>query len=59
MLGAIAGDITDSVHEAAEAYFGIPAEIEHQTLLYLDEDLRRVDDQFRERFVVPRREGAK
>ncbi|WP_020473854.1 hypothetical protein [Zavarzinella formosa] len=82
MIGAIAGDVIGSVHEAtatktkrfplftpescftdgdadtlaciagavAGVYYGIPAEIESETLLRLDDPLREVVIRFRERF---------
>jgi ADP-ribosylglycohydrolase len=52
-LGGDADTMACIAGAIAEPYFGIPAEIERQALAYLDDDLRRVVDQFRERFVRP------
>lgn len=53
-LGGDADTMACIAGAVAEAHFGIPAEIEQQALLYLDDDLRRVVDTFRERFIAPK-----
>ena len=42
----------------AEPYFRLPHEIEQQALSYLDDELRRVVDEFRDRFVAPKAEDT-
>ncbi len=53
-LGGDADTMACIAGAVAEPYFGIPAEIERQALAYLDAELRRVVDKFRERFVSSR-----
>jgi hypothetical protein len=38
-----------------EAYWGVPKEIEQQTLSYLDGQLRQVVDEFNQRFKARKR----
>ena len=49
-MACIAGGI-------AEAYWGVPDKIVRRTLAYLDDQLRKVVDEFIRRFGVSKREG--
>ena len=50
-MACIAGGI-------AEAYWGVPKEIEERTLGYLDGQLRKVVDEFNQRFKARKRGGT-
>jgi ADP-ribosylglycohydrolase len=52
-LGGDADTMACIAGAVAEAYFGIPEEIERQALSYLNMELRQVVDGFRDRFVAP------
>ena len=49
-LGGDADTMACIAGAVAEAYFGIPEEIERQALSYLNQELRQVVDEFRSRF---------
>jgi hypothetical protein len=51
-LGGDADTMACIAGAVAEPYFGIPGEIERQVLSYLDDDLRRVVDEFRSRYCA-------
>jgi len=45
------------LHAIAEVYWGVPGKIERRTLAYLDDQLRRVVDEFSTRFGVSKHRG--
>ena len=57
-LGGDADTMACIAGAVAEPYFRLPHEIEQQALSYLDDELRRVVDEFRDRFVAPKAEDT-
>jgi ADP-ribosylglycohydrolase len=57
-LGGDADTMACIAGAVAEAYFGIPEEIERQALSYLTKELRRVVVEFRDWFVAPTTEDT-